>query len=185
MYIESALIEKLIRRPIRMIVVLLFFCFHSIANAKSDIPVGPWSPDSSKKELISLLGERKILFDAYTISLSHKSGFFGNKTKNDLRESQDKLEAIITQDNKIMKALYRTLDFRNFEKLNMRYDASAFEDRIFNLKAMNDTLNKHVIILEKQYKESSSAIRKYTLYFISLIVLLIFTTVAWLRQKFR
>ena len=77
------------------------------------------SNDSLRTELARLLTERKVLFDDYSATLSKKSGFFGNKTKNDLRDSQERLKEIVAADNKIIGVLNRTINYRNFEKVNM------------------------------------------------------------------
>jgi len=84
---------------------------------------------------MQLLKERKELFEIYNESLNQKSGIFGNKTKNDLRTTQEKLLDVVAADNKIMNSLSRTLDFRDFEKTNMKYDFSSFEERIRNGRA--------------------------------------------------
>src|SRR4051812_15259942 len=95
------------------------------------------SNDSLRADLSALLKQRNELFNAYSASLSRKSGFFGNQTKNDIRESQDKLKEIVEIDNRIMSTLNRTLDYRNFEKTNMTYDVSSYVTRIQNLATLN------------------------------------------------
>src|SRR5436190_9501926 len=102
-------------------------------------------PDSSRVELLQLLKERRELFESYNESLNKKSGLFGNKTKNDLRDSQDKLLAVISADNKIMNSLSRSIDYKNFERINMSYDVTTFEDRLRNLSVLNDTLNNQFL----------------------------------------
>ena len=129
--------------------------------------------DSTRTELLILLKERKELFDQYSASINKKSGIFGNRTKNDLKDSQEKLVSIVAADNKIMNSLSRTLDFRNFEKLNLSYDVNSYEDRIRNLLTLNDTLNKQNNIYKKENKIFQSTIKKHHLYFVMLILLLI------------
>jgi hypothetical protein len=141
-------------------------------------------PDSSRTELLSLLNDRKILFESYTQSLSKKSGFFGNRTKNDMKESQEKLVAIIRADNKIMSTLNRTLDYRNFEKLNMSYDVNSYEDRLRNLSILNDTLNKQNIFLQSENKSLTRAMKMHELYFSILILFLLFIAGRWLKKYF-
>ncbi len=153
-------------------IILLFFYSFTFTIAKAATGISPWTPDSARKELVFLLEERKKLFDEYSESLSKKSGFFGNQTKNDLRDSRLKLEAIVAEDNKIMSALNRTLDFRNFEKQNMKYDVSTNEDRIRSLQVMNDTLNAQLIRLERENKINISKVRSNRIYFVLLFLIL-------------
>lgn len=132
--------------------------------------VGAKSSDADRAELILLMKERKELYDKYSASLSSKSGFFGNRTKNDLKESQGKLLEIIAVDNKIMNALNRTLDFRNFEKQSLAYDVNSFEERIRNLNTLNDTLNKQNLKFVEENKVLQKSVKKNRLYLILLLV---------------
>ena len=141
-------------------------------------------PDSTRTELLILLKDRKDLFNQYSASLNKKSGLFGNRTKNDLKDSQDKLVAIVSADNKIMNSLNRTLDFRNFEKLNLSYDVNSFEERIRNLSILNDTLTNQNNIYKKENKIFQSTIKKHRLYFTGLVVLLALVCIALLRKFF-
>ena len=158
--------------------IVLFLLLFIIENVKA------FRPDSTRTELLLLLKERKVLFDQYSASLNKKSGFFGNRTKSDLKDSQEKLVAIVSADNRIMNSLNRTLDYRNFEKLNMSYDANSFEERIRNLIILNDTLNNQNIIYKQENKIYQSSIKKHHLYFASLIILLILACMALLRKIF-
>lgn len=140
--------------------------------------------DSTRTELLSLLKERKKLFDTYSMSLNKKSGFFSNRTKNDLKDSQAKLVAIVVVDNKIMNSLNRTLDFRNFEKLNLSYDVNSFEDRIRNLTVLNDTLTIQNINYKNENKLLQSALIKHRFYIALLIFLLLLISFAFIRNFF-
>ena len=140
--------------------------------------------DSTRTELLILLKERKELFDQYSASINKKSGIFGNRTKNDLKDSQEKLVSIVAADNKIMNSLSRTLDFRNFEKLNLSYDVNSYEDRIRNLLTLNDTLNKQNNIYKKENKIFQSTIKKHHLYFAMLILLLILSGFILFKKNF-
>jgi len=108
------------------------------------------SPD--KVELLKELDERQALFARYSASLSKHSGIFGNRTKNDLRESQARLKEIIDADNKIIATLQRTLDFRDFEKVSQTYNTHDFEERVSNLSTVNDSLLSKVNQFEKENK---------------------------------
>ncbi len=140
--------------------------------------------ENDRAELLQLLNERKELFDKYNASLNNKSGLFGNKTKNDLRDSQDKLMAVVAADNKIMNSLSRTLDFRNFEKQTMSYDVSNYEDRIRNLSVLNDTLNKQYINCKNENKNLYSTVKRYHLYIAALVILILITGGAWAKKTF-
>lgn len=162
-----------------MKILILFFLFLFITGNAQAILV-----DSTRTELLLLLKERKELFNQYSASLNKKSGFFGNKTKNDLRDTQEKLLAVISTDNKIMNSLSRTLDFRNFEKINMSYDFNSFEERLRNLSVLNDTLNSQYLNSTQLSKSLQSTIRKFHLYIALLILLILLTTIGWIRKTF-
>jgi hypothetical protein len=129
--------------------------------------------DSTRRNLLHLLKERDELFNTYSSSLDQKSGFFGNRTKNDMRESHERLREIVLTDNRIMDALNRALEYRNFEKLTMTYDVSAYEQRLKNISALNDTLNAKVDRLEKENKDYRSTLNRYGFYFSVLILILV------------
>ena len=139
--------------------------------------------DSTRKELLNLLNERKQMFESYSQSIKQKSGFFGNRTKNDLKESQFHLKEIITLDNKIMNSLYRTIDFREFEKTSLTFDASEYQDRINNLVKMNDVLNKKNEEFEKQNNYFLKTVLKFKFYFIVLLVVIITLMVMLFRKR--
>jgi hypothetical protein len=129
--------------------------------------------DSLRIELSELLKERQKLFDEYSASLERKSGIFGNKTKGDLRESQDKLHEIVAADNKIMSVLNRTVDFRNYEKVNLKYDASSYQQRIENLSSLNESMIKQNTEQSKELEVYKASLKKYRLYNILMAALLV------------
>ncbi len=128
-------------------------------------------PDSSKKELTDLLIQRSILFDEYRNSLTKKSGFFGNRTKNDMAQTQEQLKSIVAQDNRIIDALNRAMDFKTFEKTAMNYDVSDYADRLKNLHIVNDTLSSQIKMLEQKSAASRSDLNFYRLCTILLFLL--------------
>ncbi|HEV7736727.1 MAG TPA: hypothetical protein VGO47_05055, partial [Chlamydiales bacterium] len=134
-------------------------------------------------ELVSLLKERKELADAYYTSLEKKSGIFGSRTKNDLRDSQEKLVEIVRADNKIMNTLNRTLDYRNFEKQNMSYTVNSSDDRIRNLSMLNDTLTRQVTFYLSEIKICKATIRRNNIYFIIILAAMI-AAFAFRMKKF-
>jgi len=138
--------------------------------------------DSVRQELISLISERKQLFDAYSESLEKKSGFFGNKTKKDLKNSQEMLVDIVAIDNRIMNALNRTLDYRNYEKQSMRYDVSEYEERIRSLKILNDTLSNKNAFYERELKSLEASLRKHKLYNFFFLMIMVLIGIGLFRR---
>ena len=160
---------------ISILVFILLLCFENLSASRSD---------STRKELLQLLKNRNELFNDYNASLVKKSGLFGNKTKTDLRDSQDKLMAVVAADNKIMSSLNRTLNFRDFEKQTMSYDVSSYEKRIRNLSVLNDTLNSQYLRCTQENKILNSTVKRHHLYIASLILLIILTGGAWMKKSF-
>src|SRR4051812_42022945 len=80
----------------------------------------------ARKELFDLLTQRETVFSQYNERMKKKSGIFGFRTKNDMRESHEKLSEIIEIDNKIINSLNRVIDYRNYEKSTMTYDVSDY-----------------------------------------------------------
>ena len=158
--------------------MLFLLTLISIGNVKAK------GADSTKAELMSLMKERKILADDYYTSLESKSGIFGNRTKNDLRDSQEKLVDIVRVDNKIMDALNRTLNFRNFEKTNMTYNANSFEDRLRNLSQLNDTLNKQLLKYSEENRLNRKTIKRNEIYIYGLILLILLISFSTIKNKF-
>jgi hypothetical protein len=140
--------------------------------------------DSLRTEMADLIKKRGELFSQYSASLAKKSGIFGNKTKNDLRDSQDKLKEIVEADNKIMNILNRTVDYRNFEKLNLTYDASSFAQRISNLTALNESLMKQNAGYAEQLTADKHIISRLRLYNILMITALLVTILYLAAKKF-
>ncbi len=141
---------------------IFFFFFLSILSASA-------LPDSTRKEMNDLMRTRAVLFKNYSNSLSKKSGFFGNKTKNDLRATHDLLKGIVEQDNKIMDALNRSMEFRTFEKVTMSFDVQEYTNRIKNISIINDTLTKQVQQLEIEKKSLRSEINGSRFYNVLLL----------------
>src|SRR5436190_17274910 len=126
-------------------------------------------PDPEKVEFIELVKERGKIFDSYSASLEKKSGFFGNRTKNDIRESQDLLMEVVRMDNKIMNMLNRRLGFRNFEKKSMADDFIAMQQKVINLNIVNDTLSKKLTESEEQTKIYRAKLNRQSVYLFLMI----------------
>ncbi len=110
----------------------------------------PAQTREERKELIGLVEQRQELFNIYSAALKKKSGFFGQKTKNDLRSTHDRLKDIVEMDNKIMTRLKQMLSYRNFEKQTMSYDVNQYSEQLKNFERAQDTLVKQLAKMEKE-----------------------------------
>ncbi|MEO8151062.1 MAG: hypothetical protein ABI723_25740 [Bacteroidia bacterium] len=138
---------------------------------------------NNRKELYDLLYERKQKFDSYSVSLEKRSGIFGNKTKSDIKRSNEVLIEIVKTDNRIISALNRVADFKDFEKVNLTYDAGARNDQLNNLLQATDTLAKQVDLLSASNKQLEIKNQQITwlLYFTSILLSIILFI--WLVRK--
>lgn len=128
---------------------------------------------AARKELFGLLEERKNLFDAYSESTKKKSGFFGNRTKNDMRASHATLQGIVEIDNRIMNSLERVIDTKNYEKTAMTFDASGYQERINNLSKVNDVTLAQNDKLEKEKKYLGRLVLRMKFYFLFLFLIIV------------
>ncbi|MCC7231511.1 MAG: hypothetical protein IT242_01100 [Bacteroidia bacterium] len=135
------------------------------------------STEKDRGDLIELLSQREKLFGQYSESLAKKSGFFGNRTKADLRLSQNRLQEIVEMDNRLIRVLNRIVDFKNFEKQNLSYEAAKNNESLDNLRSAVDTLSKQLRLKEQELyvlNQSDKALRiKYFFVLFLLPVLLI------------
>ena len=125
-----------------------------------------------RKELLNLVNQRQEMFDRYAASLKKKSGIFGQKTKNDLRATHDKLKAIVEVDNKIMTRLRQLLDYSKFEKQTMSYDVNQYSEQLRNFERNQDTLVKQLAQLEKEngtLKKSGSGGSRWSYFFLGFL----------------
>ena len=100
------------------------------------------SVQRDRMELRQLLSERQQKFDSFSLSLEKRSGIFGNKTKGDMKASNEVLIEIVKTDNKIIRSLNRVVDFRNYEKVTMNYDLRDRNSTLNGLATAVDTLSK-------------------------------------------
>jgi len=136
-----------------------------------------------RKELLKLVNERQVMFDEYAASLKRKSGIFGQKTKNDLRTTHDKLKDIVEVDNKIMTRLRQLLEYSKFEKQTMSYDVNQYAEQLKNFERTQDTLLKQLARLEEEnakLNKSGSGRSKWTYFFLGFFSALI---VYFLRRR--
>ena len=137
---------------------------------------------AARKELFGLLQERQKLFDSYSQTTKKKSGFFGNRTKNDMRESHATLQEIFSIDNKIMNSLERVIDTKNFEKTTMSFDVSGYQERIDNLSKVNDVTLAQNDNLEKEKKYLGRLVLRMKFYFVFLLLIII-GLLFWIYRK--
>ncbi len=128
----------------------------------------------ARKELFDLLESRKKLFDNYNESIKKKSGFFGNRTKNDMRQSHATLQDIVDIDNKIMNSLERVIDTKNYEKTALTFDQSSNQERINNLLKVNDVTLSQNEKLTAEKKQLSKDVLKMKFYFVLLFLIIAF-----------
>ena len=124
----------------KIFTILFFATLISFKVSAQSTPV-------DRQQLMKLLEERRSKFDAYAASIEKHSGFFGNKTKKDMQQSNEVLTEIVQTDNRIISVLNRTVDFKNYEKVNLNYDVQSHADRVNNLLHSVDTLQKQVVAL--------------------------------------
>ena len=130
-----------------LFITMFFFQEMQVAASEAD------SSNYYKTELQNLLKLRKEKFDSYSQSLEQRSGIFGNKTKRDIKESNQVLIDIVRTDNQMIRVLNRVLDYRTFEKVSMNYDLKANQLAVNNLSQATDTLSKQVSVLRSDKEE--------------------------------
>jgi len=162
--------------------LIVFLFSHNLTKADKHLDNAQDKADPEKAEFIQLVKERGSIFDSYSASLEKKSGFFGNRTKNDIRESQDLLMEVVHMDNKIMSMLNRRLGFRNFEKQSMADDFMAMQQKVINLNVVNDTLTKKLADCEEHTKIYKTKLNRQSIYLFLLIILLIGGAFYFYRQ---
>lgn len=161
-------------RSVIYIIVLCIFHLPVIAQSKAE-----------RNELMKLVDERQELFGQYSESIKKKSGIFGQKTKNDLRATHDKLKAIVEVDNKIMSRLRQLLDYTRFEKQTMSYDVNDYQEQLKNLENNHTTLLNQLAELEKQnteLKKATSGFGRWMYFLYGILATALFIV---LRRKFR
>lgn len=151
---------------ILFILILLSFAPSFIYQVVAD------DRSEARKELYDLLENRQKLFDDYNQSLKKKSGFFGNRTKNDMRQSHATLQDIVEIDNHIMHSLERVIDRKNYEKTSMTFDASTYQDKINNLTNVNEVTLKQNESLSVEKKQLNTQVIKMKFYFIILFFII-------------
>jgi hypothetical protein len=151
--------------------------------------VSAQSIQADKKELHDLLEERRQKFDAYSMSIEKRSGIFGNKTKGDIKKSNEVLQEIVGTDNKIIRSLNRVVDFRNYEKVSMNYDLRDRDQTLTNLQAAVDTLAKQTdtLTLSNEKLKAKLVARNFLMFFFMFLsfALLGKNILKWRKEKQR
>ncbi len=108
--------------------------------------------DSDREKMNELLKQRQEQFGSYSESIDKHSGIFGNKTKRDIKNSNEILTDIVRLDNKIMELLNRKLDYRTFETTSYDFDKKEYETKFQNIMQANEKLEKRLNEQEGQNK---------------------------------
>lgn len=113
--------------------------------------------ETQRNKINQLLDDRSMKFAQYDNSLNKRSGIFGLKTKRDMQFSNDILREIVLTDNNIFSELKILLDYKDFEKKEVKSKAESVESYVKNyqstitrLQNENERLKTE---LEKQDKQ--------------------------------
>lgn len=108
----------------------------------------PSKRDEEKVALQKLLQERESRFGDYSRAATSKSGFFGNKTRNDLRKQVDVLTEIIKTDNRIISLLKNFLDYRTFQRTELIYSQAETDEKMRKLDELTTSLSDKLLNAE-------------------------------------
>ncbi len=136
---------------------------------------------SEQKQLYDLLEERQTRFGDYLESLEKKTGFFGSRSRHDMRKTISVLKEIVETDNKIIRILNRAIDFKVFEKSRMNYDLLDLDRQISSLRDQRAVLEKQVAhLLEREQKLARQVRLQW-----AALALLAMGVAIWYYRKFR
>lgn len=150
---------------------LLLFCLISGYSALAQ------SADTSayltqRLKVNALLVDRSAKFGQYDLSLNARTGIFGLQTKQDLKNSNEILRAIILNDNNIFRELKILMNYKDMQVQQVQTTVSNGNKRIAgymaaikNLQDQNEELKLRVAKTEE--KSSSST---YIIILLSLII---------------
>jgi len=141
------------------LIVFIIIVSISSSSIKAQMPM------QERMNLEKLLAERAKNFSAYTSSIQHRSGIFGNKTKSDIQKSNEVLLAIVTLDNDIMDALNRALSYKTFEKTTDNYSNRDCEMQLKHSMQVTDTLMKQLDIVEQKIRHQNNSASLYQVLF--------------------
>lgn len=158
-----------------LLILSLLFIIVGRTQAQVDI--------MERKALHDLLEVRKKKFDDYSTSLERKTGFFGNKTKKDLQNSNEVLTDIVKTDNNIISVLNRAIDFKNYEKTNLNYNIIDNSAKLESYRQAADTLGKQVNTLTESNKVYTRELKWLRLVNRILCILLVIAVIMLWRKR--
>jgi len=127
---------------------------------------------TQRLKINSLLADRSARFGQYDLSLNARTGIFGLQTKQDLKNSNEILRAIILNDNNIFRELKILMNYKDQQVQQVQSNATNTKKRIAgymlsikNLQEQND------ILRERANKvEAKSSTSTYIIILLSLII---------------
>ena len=146
-----------------MSLVILLICIQQIQAQ---------TRDEEKYALQQLVDERETRFGEYSRAAAAKTGFFGNKSKNDLRKQVEVLTEIIKTDNRIISLLKNFLDYRKFEKTGLVYNQAELEAKNTRLNELVTSLSGKLKTSETKYRKAESSMNRWRLVAVILMLLL-------------
>ena len=139
--------------------------------------------DQEKKALQELLKERETRFGEYSRAAAARSGIFGNKTKNDLKDQVEVLTEIIKTDNKIISTLETFLDYRTFQQTTTTYSQADLDQKNQRLNELTTILSKKLKAAEASQKEIQISMKWARVWNYLFMVLVIVLGYLWLKER--
>ncbi|WP_268035171.1 Clp protease ClpB [Algoriphagus sp. PAP.12] len=112
--------------------------------------LSPLQDDNASAKLERLVEERQSLHAQWQASESKKSGIFGNRTKKDMKETNDWLERIISKDNQIVEEL----------KLSGKIETAVIGQEKDDYKTITLSLEQDVQALKRAIGERDKTIEE-------------------------
>lgn len=138
---------------------------------------------SDKEQINAILKERKDRFEGYTNSLQETSGFFGGKSKKDLKTSQKILVEIVRLDNRLISILNRQIDYKTFEKTTLTYQSLDEFEKQDQLKGELATKRKEIALLTKAQHNLVTALRWRTAVMVGAILVAILVMTFYYKNQ--
>jgi len=127
---------------------------------------------TQRLKINSLLADRSARFGQYDLSLNARTGIFGLQTKQDLKNSNEILRAIILNDNNIFRELKILMNYKDQQVQQVQSTASSTKKRIAgymlsikNLQEQNEMLKERADKVEAKSNTST-----YIIILLSLII---------------
>jgi hypothetical protein len=129
----------------KILLLTLFSVFAANAFAQTD----SLAYQLQRKKINTMLANRRIKFGEYDQSLNRRSGIFGFRTKNDIKNSNAILMEIVQTDDDILQQTKILLDYQVFaSKQALTHSAQTdstnvgFMNTINKLRAQNEKLKQ-------------------------------------------